>query len=856
MDTLLDKHLLFLNDGNLLLSRLIPQRLVPRFASVALAAELDTARDLLADQSYDVLVLDCKLLGGENATFLSSLRQLQPQSILMLTASVEDYPLALNALETGLADDFLAKDNKGEFLQLLPILILQAYQRKKLLHVNSPRQQMALNMGNNESILSENVLNFSGETKGQGDRIFRVLCDSAPIGIFLTDPSGHCLYANPHWEQISGLSRDQTLGDGWVYAIRPDERGAVFAEWGAAIAEQRECIATFHVIRPDGGSRLVVARATPLFDDDQNRIAYVGTVDDITEQKALEASLRQTSLTLDVILNNMPVLVGCYNEDLTLRHANRAYLDWWNTTLEEARGCHIEDVIGRKLYVLNLPHIQGALRGEIQQFDRTIKDPQGRIRQAAVTYVPEMLDGVVYGFFSCFVDITERCEMEIALRQSESQLRAVLDNVPALIGCWDKTLHNRMANHAYLEWFGQTPEAILGRHIRDVIGEELFQKNIPHIEAVLRGEPQSFERIVYSPKGREFHSLVSYVPDYCGDEVVGFFALVRDITPLKQAERALFEEKELARITLNAIGEAVLTTDEQGRIRSLNPVAEGLTGRLTAEVFGQDIEQVLELRDGVSDALLPNPVRRALSARRTVGASGDTVLVRANHTRLAIEDTTAPIFDQQGRLVGTVTVFRDVSRQRMIAAEMNHLAQHDGLTDLPNRLLLQDRVAQEIRTAERKGGKLGLLFIDLDNLKVINDSYGHAAGDALLREVARRMRSALRAVDTVSRLGGDEFVVLLPEICGPEDAASVAEKLLHSIHVPIHYAERSLITSASIGLALFPDDGLEMHTLMRHADASMYQAKQAGRNRFHSYSMQPNDWPGHQAVDDPRRSAE
>jgi len=225
-------------------------------------------------------------------------------------------------------------------------------------------------------------------------------------------------------------------------------------------------------------------------------------------------------------------------------------------------------------------------------------------------------------------------------------------------------------------------------------------------------------------------------------------------------------------------------------------------------------------------------VELVLQHEQPMGLPANTLLIRRDASELSIEDSAAPIFAGSGELSGVVIVFRDVSATRAMTEKMAFLAHHDFLTQLPNRFLLKDRITQAIEAAQRNQRHIGVLFLDLDGFKQINDSLGHATGDAVLQSAARRLIDCVRAVDTVSRLGGDEFVVLVQDCIDANAAAAVAEKILKAMDSPHCVSNLALQVTTSIGISLYPDDGKDAQSLVKKADAAMYQAKQSGRNRY------------------------
>lgn len=311
-----------------------------------------------------------------------------------------------------------------------------------------------------------------------------------------------------------------------------------------------------------------------------------------------------------------------------------------------------------------------------------------------------------------------------------------------------------------------------------------------------------------------------------------FARAIRQMAERETAEETLFTEKQRARATLDSIGDGVLSTDVLGNVNYLNGVAEKMTGWSRDEAFGKPFAEVFKIVDGVTREPSPDPMELAISRNKTVGLTPNCILVRRDGVESAIEDSAAPIHDRSGSISGAVIVFRDVTTSRAMADEMMHLAQHDTLTDLPNRTLLKDRLSQAIAIAHRNDTHVAVMFLDLDNFKHINDSLGHTIGDKLLQSVAARLVGSVRSSDTVSRHGGDEFVLLLSEIKHAADAGFAAGKIHISLGAPHHLDEHELRITASIGVSTYPEDGDDAETLLKKADTAMYRAKQKGRNSY------------------------
>jgi len=312
-------------------------------------------------------------------------------------------------------------------------------------------------------------------------------------------------------------------------------------------------------------------------------------------------------------------------------------------------------------------------------------------------------------------------------------------------------------------------------------------------------------------------------------------AYMIDHSAAEAVVKALVSENEFAKLTLDAIEEAVLRTDMNGDIAYLNRMAETLTGWSRNEALGRPIADVLRITGGSTSSTngnLPKSLNREHGTATPLANCKNCTLVRRDGVELGIENTVTPIHDQDGIVTGSVIAFHDVSATRARSVEISRLAQHDPLTGLPNRVLLNDRLIQAISLAMRQDKQLAVMFVDLDQFKKINDSLGHDIGDKLLQSVAGRLLNCVRRTDTVSRLGGDEFVVLLSQVEHEEDAAMSARKILRAVASPHIVNYKNLDISASIGVSTYPSDGPEAENLVNKADTAMYEAKKQGRNNF------------------------
>lgn len=394
-------------------------------------------------------------------------------------------------------------------------------------------------------------------------------------------------------------------------------------------------------------------------------------------------------------------------------------------------------------------------------------------------------------------------------------------------------------NAAYQRMSGLTAEQSSGEHWAAVIHPDDREPALAAWQASASDQAHLPREVrLLRPDGGVRRMRLHIVAMRDGGPTARYVHTVEDLTARREAENALhateealLEQNERAQVTLDSIGDAVLTTDRRGNVTYLNRAAETLTGWSQEAALGRPLAEVFDIVDGETRRRAANPAQRAIDEDKTVGLAIGCVLLRPNGTELPIEDSAAPIHDRQGGVSGAVIVFHEASQSRTVTERMAYMAQHDFLTGLPNRVLLRERLAQAIGFARRHGKAVGMLYMDLDNFKQVNDSLGHERGDRVLRAVADRLLSSVRATDTVCREGGDEFVILLAELEHPGDADRVAKKVHAAFEIPLLVDGHEFHVSTSIGISLFPHDGDNADALLRQADTAMYKAKAGGPGR-------------------------
>jgi diguanylate cyclase (GGDEF)-like protein/PAS domain S-box-containing protein len=522
-----------------------------------------------------------------------------------------------------------------------------------------------------------------------------------------------------------------------------------------------------------------------------------------------------------------------------------------NATGQRICGHAEGDIVGQSLSTL-LPELAGKNpREQMEHWAARSDDTQTDLAPHEVTAVRD--NGVKFCaevavstttmngramYIVCLRDTTERKAAEHALRDSETRYRRLFDNV--VEGVYSTTRDGRFVsvNPALVRMIGcQSVEEVLQLTTISLYADSNDRQKI--IEAIERdGQALNFEFQLRRLDGTFITVLENTRAVRNADcEVIGYEGTLSDITERKRAEIAVLEEKDKAQVTLKSIGDAVITTDAEKRVEYLNPVAEDLTGWDSQEAQGRPLSEIFAILSESTRDVIEDPVSRCLRERRVIAVTDHTVLVNRRGQEIAIQDSAAPIRDRNGQVIGAVMVFHDVSKERRLRRALAYQASHDALTGLINRREFENRLNEALLTARSANSEVThvLLYLDLDQFKVVNDTCGHQAGDRLLKQVTGLLQTRIRTSDMIARLGGDEFGVLLQN-CATDRAARIAESLRQAIRdFRFVWQDGVVNIGVSIGIVEINRDSESITSVLSAADVACYSAKDSGRNRIHTY---------------------
>ncbi|HEX8964419.1 MAG TPA: EAL domain-containing protein [Rhodocyclaceae bacterium] len=429
-------------------------------------------------------------------------------------------------------------------------------------------------------------------------------------------------------------------------------------------------------------------------------------------------------------------------------------------------------------------------------------------------------------------DVTPETRMRHVLQKDADLLASLVQSLPVALIALASDRSVRLWNPAAERMFGWRAEEIVGMHC-PLLGSDQW----PDFER-LAGEVAAghvladFETVRQTKDGERLEIALHAAPLRARDgKPDGLLCLMTDIRERRRTEQRL----QLSDKVFQNTQEGILVTDGVGNIISVNPAFTAVTGYLPEEVMGKNPSV---LQSGRHDGAFYGAMWSELAM--TGQWQGEIWNRRRNGELYPEWLHISAVRDAAGCVVYYVAVFSDISLVKENEERLHHLAHYDALTGLPNRVLFADRLRHAMAHAKRSGTGVGLLFLDLDRFKLVNDTLGHRAGDTLLQLAAERIAGAVREQDTVARLGGDEFTVILPEIASPAGAANVAEKIIDSLTDAFQIEDKEAVVGASIGIAVYPQAGEDVETLVKHADIAMYRAKEAGRRNYQFYR------PGHE----------
>ena len=659
----------------------------------------------------------------------------------------------------------------------------------------------------------------------------RLFTDNIPEPVVYLDVERRYVFVNDAFCSLTGMPRDQVIGQkveevgGADASLAPPDVIAR-ALSGEAVTYERAAIDA------DNRPRWLRGRIVPdrRFDGTIKGVYVVAH--DISDVKQVQHALAAREGQLRAIMDGVPAPVAYIDREEHCHYVNRTFLQFFGLTGEQVSRMRLRDIVGHAIYQSAQAMLSRAMRGESTAFDRLVAGANNVRRWMTIRVVPDAApSGEVLGAFVLMNDIHGLKQAQEALRASEAELRLIMDNVPARVSYIDRDYRYRFLNRHNEEWLNASRRDLTGRRVIEVNGEARFNQIQPLLDRVLNGEEVSTEELLDQPDGRKRWESIHYAPNRDAEgNVIGIYAVHTDVHEERHNEEALRRANWMLSSHINNTPLAVMEWDREFRLVRWSPQAQNIFGWQADEVLGMPItgnplihEADRDAVAGLVDKLMKGEEPRATGQTRNCRKDGETIWCEWYHSAL---------LDDQGTIVSILSFVQDVSARIEAEERLQNLATRDTLTGLPNRLMLHERLSQAIAKAKRGQQRVGVMFIDLDRFKNVNDTLGHRIGDELLKHVTRALAGALRETDLLARLGGDEFMVIVEDFDDPSVLAKIAQKLLDAIAQPFKIEENDIFVTSSIGISVYPDDSDDPDELLKHADVAMYRSKELGRNTF------------------------
>ncbi|MFH1134735.1 MAG: PAS domain S-box protein [Pseudomonadota bacterium] len=661
---------------------------------------------------------------------------------------------------------------------------------------------------------------------------------NAPEAIVILDIDDRVITINPEFTRLFGFTMAEARGRLVNDLIVPKEKkdeGAIFtlkAGGGARISSETKRV------RKDGSLVDVWVMGAPLkFEGGQ--FGVLGIYRDISERKKSEQAVRQSERRFRDMADLLPTIITEVGDDFCVKYANTMGLQVFGVSREDLRqGVNILDLIHPADRKLGREQLETALQGvRTGPLEVRLVRQSGPDINALVASAPIFDENRIVGLRLSVQDITVRKEQEKALRESEEKYRTILENIEEGYYEIDLAGNFTFATDVASHIVGLAKNQFLGKNFAEFCdtknAETLWQA---YHDVFMTGKPNkqvNYLVTLADSTVKVLEASAGLVRDEKG-EPIGFRGIIRDMTARKAAEEALRDSEDRHRTVLEAAPDPVVVKDVEGKVTYLNPAFTRVFGWTMEECQGLHLDHV-PVENRVDDETLGRKIDNGESF------SGiETCRLTKDGRMVEVSISGAVFFDAQGRPKGSVITLQDITERKKAEKELRFVAFHDQLTGLPNRKSFYMRLEDSLIQASRRGkdNTWALMFLDLDRFKNINDTLGHDAGDILLKSVAVRINSCLRKSDHFFRLGGDEFTIILNNLAKDIDVARVARKIREQVSQPFSIKGHELHISVSIGISVYPNDGIDVETLVKNADMAMYAAKEEGDGyRFFTEEM-------------------
>lgn len=675
----------------------------------------------------------------------------------------------------------------------------------------------------------------------ESENLFRNVIDNAPVGVVTISLDGQLLKVNQAYCHITGYEKEELENMSYKKLTYAEDMTIDTANVQQLLEGKIHsyCLEKRYIRKDDKTIWVQVTRSL-LRDSTTGMPSYfIAQVEDISERKQIEKTLRQSKELFQNIVDNAPIGIATVSIDGHFIQVNSSLCKITGYNQEELTKLTYQELTYPEDLSTNFAKVQHLLEGKASsyQIEKRYVRKDGKVIWVQVTrsLLRNQLTGTPLYFIAQVEDISERKTVTEKLQKSMEEIADLYANAPCGYHSLDANDFFTRINNTELNWLGYRADEIIGKmKFSDLLTPaslRIYQENASQFKE--QGFLNDVEMELTRRDGSTFTILMSASGNKeSGGRYVMNRSTMFNITDRKRTERALLESEERFRNIMDHAPIGMATQSLEGQFLLVNRALCEITGykkeeleQLTFQKITYPEDLILELEN--TRKLIEGKNSSYHVEKRQIRKDGTISWIQV--TRSILRDTTS------GEPIYFILQVEDINERIINREKIYQLAYHDILTGLPNRQLLLDRLNQAIASAKHHHRFMALMFVDLDKFKHVNDTLGHDAGDKLLKEMSARLCCSVRSQDTIARTGGDEFVIILTEISSPQDAAILADKFLKIVKKPLSLQDQQLQITASIGIAIYPNNGLDAAELMKKADMAMYMSKDAGRDRWHFY---------------------
>ncbi len=676
-------------------------------------------------------------------------------------------------------------------------------------------------------------IKLAGERQIQQEIELREFADNIPQAIAFVNADWQYEFANNVFLDSNNVTISETIGR-TPTAVVGEEVGNLISQLLPAL-KRAETQQIERLARIKDGLRWVRTRFVPRFNADGAYLGYYDATVDIHDLIIAQRESLNTANEFKRFTDNIPEPIAYVNKDWRYTYANAEFLRLMGKRSEEVIGNTPAEVLGPELSEHIRPFVERASLGDTVEYERRALKTVGEEVWLNIRLVPIKNKANHYdGHYVIGRDITEIRQARISRKERDDEIQRIFDRIPVPMAYLDENLVYRIVNQAYLKWADRKSEDVIRRSAHDILNPRTIESAMPFFARALKGESLVTDRELWCPDGTLRWHRVHYSPQFdSSGTVIGFYFASYDIHDRKLADEALNRANLFLESHLALSPMAIVECSRDFLITRWSPQAERNLGWRGREALGSNALELGIFGDvnaDIAQTLFLDPAKGNEAKSRKVkvkNKKGDIRWYEWHHSVLR---------DQTSEVISILSLGQDITERVQTEEKLLFLAAHDVLTGLPNRRMFTERILEAFNRAKRTDGQFAVLFIDLDGFKEVNDQYGHSIGDAVLIEVAKRIKSCLREIDMLARISGDEFTIVMEGFSTLDAIQGLANRILTRLRGIKTVVGVEISISASIGASTFPQDGASATELLKHADAAMYEAKGAGKNQFRIFA--------------------